>query len=672
MKKLLWFSFFALFFIITGYNMKNLNQELSKPKEHTLIPRKVLFGNPEKMSVRLSSNGQNIAYIAPLNGVLNIYVAESGNIKSATPITNDADRGIRSYFWLYDNTHIAYVKDDGGDENWQLHVVNVKTKEDNIFSPAGVQARIIETSYKSPTEILIGLNERDKAHHDVYRLNILTGKRELVFENEQGFSDFVFDEDYRLRFAAASTSEGGMDYFKAIPLDEPRKYNWESYLSVGLEDVYTTGLMGLTKDGDTLYLLDSRGKDLNTLKALNLTDNTEKVLGEGDKADIGGIMLNRVSGVVEGYSIDYLRTEWTFLNKKIEEHYSHLKSVISGDVSIVSRTLDDSKWIVAEFKDDGPIAYYHYTTGNKELRFLFNHKDDLSKYALAKMQPVEITATDGLILPSYLTEPLNRKGPVPLVVLVHGGPWARDHWGYHPEAQWFANRGYAVLQINFRASTGFGKSFVHKGNKEWGGKMHQDLLDGVKWAVEKGIADPSNVAIYGASYGGYASLWGATNSGDMFKCAVDIVGPSNLQTMLATFPPYWQSFLEITYRQIGDPRTEEGRALLESRSPLTHVDKINIPLLIAQGEKDPRVKQAESEQIIAAMRSKNIPFIYMLFNDEGHGFARPKNRFAFYAVTEQFLAEHLGGEAEAITDEFDDTTLADKHKEELLKKYQSQ
>lgn len=669
MKKLLWFSFFALFFTITGYNMKNSTQDTLTQTDNRLIPRKILFGNPEKMSVRLSSNGEYISYIAPVNGVLNIHVAKANDIKGAVPVTSDTDRGIRSYFWLYDNTHIAYVKDDGGDENWQLHVVNVQTKEDKIFSPKGATAIIFETSYKFPTEILIGLNDRDKSYHDVYRLNVISGKKELLLENDQSFKNFIFDEDYRLRFASISTQQGGTQYFKAIPLDKPRKYNWESYLTINLEDVYTTELAGLTQDGNTLYLLDSRDRNLNVLKAINLQDNSETLIGEGDKADIGGVMVNPVSGKVEAYSINYLRSKWFFLDKKIESHYTHLKTLVEGDISIISRTLDDAKWIVAEFKDDGPIAFYQYNTRDKDLRFLFNHREDLVQYKLAKMQPVEITSRDGLVLPSYLTEPLNRKGPVPLVVLVHGGPWARDYWGYDSEAQWLANRGYAVLQINFRASTGFGKSFIHQGNREWGGRMHTDLLDGVNWAVEQGIADPNKVAIYGGSYGGYAALWGASNSGDVFKCAVDIVGPSNLETLLATFPPYWDTFKEMIYRQIGDPRTEEGRKFLKSRSPLTHVSNINIPVLIAQGEKDPRVKQAESEQIVAAMREKGLPFVYMLFNGEGHGFARPKNRFAFYSVAEQFLAEHLGGESEAITNEFNDTTLTDEHREQILKRY---
>lgn len=646
-----------------GYWMYTKKEKSSVNVE--LIPRKVLFGNPEKSMVRLSPNGHHISYGSPLNGVQNIFVATTDSPNESIPITHDMGRGIRSYFWLYDNQHIVYLKDDGGDENWRIHVVDIQTKEDQIYTPEKVNARIYHVSDKIPTEILIGLNDRDAAYHDVYRLNVLTGEKTLMLQNDQGYRDFVFDEDYRLRFASVTTAEGGTEYFKAIPTEEPRKYNWESFLSYGMEDVYTSGLLGLTHDGNTLYMIDSRGRDLNVLKEINLTDHSEKVLAEAKKAEIGGLIADPQTGIIQAYSVNYLYNEWTFFDKTMEQHYHFIKQTVTGEPALVSRTKDDSKWIIADMKDDGPIGFYIYATADKKLSFLFNHREDLTKYQLAKMKGVVIKARDGLEMPCYVTRPVGVTQATPMIVVVHGGPWARDDWGYDPEAQWLANRGYAVLQINFRSSTGFGKSFTAKGNLEWGRKMHDDLLDGVQWAINEGIADPKNIAIYGGSYGGYAALWGATNSGDVFKCAVDIVGPSNLETLLSSFPSYWASFMEIAYRQIGDPRTKEGKALLKERSPLTHVDKIKIPLLIAQGEKDPRVKQAESDQIVAAMKTKNIPHIYMLFMDEGHGFARPENKFGFYSVTEHFLAEHLGGRVENITTELDQTTLDPTQKEAL-------
>jgi|688.fasta_scaffold08583_10 dipeptidyl aminopeptidase/acylaminoacyl peptidase len=634
-----------------------------------LISREVLFGNPEKTMVRLSSNGQQISYLANFNGVLNIFTAKIEKPHEGAAITNDTGRGIRQYFWLYTNQHIAYLKDDGGDENWRIHVVNISTNEDKIFTPEKVNAQIYHVSDKFPEEILVGLNDRDPAYHDAYRLNILTGEKILILQNDRNFSDFIFDDDYNLRFATITTEGGGAESFKAIPAAEPGKYTWESFMKVGLEDVYTTQPLGLTNDGNILYMLDSRGHDLNVLKEINLITKVETVLAQGKKADIGGVMSHPHTGVIEAYSTNYLCTEWTCLDKEIEVHFNTIKQTLKGEVNVASRTLDDNLWVVADLKDDGPTGYYLYQKAKKALTFLFNQRENLTSHQLAKMEGVVIKARDGLELPSYLTKPINVKGPVPLILLVHGGPVARDDWGYDPEAQWLANRGYAVLQVNYRASTGFGKSFISKGDREWGAKMHEDLLDAVSWAIKEGIADPAKIAIYGGSYGGYAALWGAAHSGDVFKCAVDIVGPSNLQTLMATIPPYWKPFLEQLYQRIGDNRTEEGLALLKERSPLTHVDKIHIPVLIAQGEKDPRVKQAESEQIVAAMKAKNLGYIYMLFMDEGHGFARPENKFAFYAVAERFLADNLGGKFEVMTNEFEKTTLAPEHKTELVARF---
>ncbi len=660
--------------ILTALIASGLGYFMYKKQENhsmntQLIPREILFGNPEKTMVRLSSNGQQISYLANSNDVLNIFTAKIDTPHEGTAITKDTGRGIRQYFWLYTNQHIAYLKDDGGDENWRIHVVNISTNEDKTFTPEKVNAQIYHVSDQFPEEILVGLNDRDPAYHDVYRLNILTGEKTLVLQNDRHFSDFIFDDDYNLRFATITTEGGGAESFKAIPAAEPGKYIWESFMKVGLEDVYTTQALGLTKDGNILYMLDSRGHDLNVLKEINLETKAEKILAQGKKADIGEIMSHPHTGIIEAYSTNYLRTEWSCLDKEIEDHLNTIKQTTKGELGVASRTLDDNLWIVADVRDDGPTGYYLYRKDTKALTFLFNQRENLTSYQLAKMEGVVIKARDGLELPSYLTKPINAMGPVPLILLVHGGPVARDVWRYDPESQWLANRGYAVLQVNYRASTGFGKSFISKGDREWGAKMHEDLLDAVSWAIKEGIADPAKVAIYGGSYGGYAALWGATHSGDVFKCAVDIVGPSNLQTLMATIPPYWKPFLEQLYQRIGDNRTEEGLALLKERSPLTHVDKIYIPVLIAQGEKDPRVKQAESEQIVAAMKAKNLGYIYMLFMDEGHGFARPENKFAFYAVAERFLADNLGGKFEGMTNEFDKTTLAPEHKIELAARF---
>jgi dipeptidyl aminopeptidase/acylaminoacyl peptidase len=665
MKKTL--TFLAIFVIVAAGYWFFKNQKEGETM-NTLIPRSVLFGNPEKNMVKLSSRGEHLAYLANLDGVLNIFVAKVDKPLESKPITKDTGRGIRQYFWLYDNQHIAYVKDDGGDENERIHVVNIATAEDKTFTPEKVKALIYCVSDKFPDEIIIGLNDRNQSYHDVYRLNIKTGEKTLVFQNDREFSDFIFDDDYNLRFTVIATKDGGREYFK-VSTNGKKEYEWESYLKIGSEDVYTTHLLGLTREGNILYMLDSRETDLNVLKEINLETKEEKILAKAEKAEISGTLNHPQTGVVEAFSTNYLRKEWTCLDKELESHLTNIRKTLKGELNVVSRTLDDSLWIIADMRDDGPIGFYIYSKSKKKLTFLFSHREDLNKYKLSKMEGVVIKSRDGLNLPSYITRPIDAKGPVPLVLVVHGGPVARNEWGYRPEVQWLANRGYAVLQVNYRASTGFGKAFINMGNCEWGRKMHEDLLDAVKWAIKEGIADPSKIAIYGGSYGGYAALWGATHSGDVFKCSVDIVGPSNLQTLLDTVPPYWASYQEMLYRRIGDPRTNEGKELLIERSPLTHVDKIKIPVLIAQGEKDPRVKQAESEQIVAAMKAKNLPYIYMLFMDEGHGFARPENKFAFYGVAEKFLADNLGGRFEKLTDELDKTTLCPEHKAGLAARF---
>ncbi len=658
--------------IISGLGYLIYKKQENQSMNVQLIPREILFSNPERINVKLSPNGQHLSYLANLDGVQNIFIATTDKPKESAPITKDTARGIRQYFWLYDNQHVAYLKDGGGDENWCLHIVNIPTKEDVIHTPEKIKAIVYHVSPKFPEEILIGINERSKAYHDVYRLNIRTGEKTLILQNDQKFSDFIFDDDYNLRFATLTTDEGGVEYFKALSVDKTGKYTWESFMKIGIEDAYippllagSTRLLGLTRDGKVLYMLDSRGHDLNTLKSINLDTKVETILAEGKKADIEDAMFDPSTGIVQAYSIYYLHETWAYLDKEIELHLNTIKQTLKGEVNVVSRTLDDSLWVVADMKDDGPIGYYLYNKNNKTLTFLFNHRDNLNKYKLAKMEGVVVKARDGLELPCYITKPVGANGAVPLVLVVHGGPWRRDKWGFISEVQWLANRGYAVLQVNFRASIGFGKAFINKGNLEWGSKMHEDLLDAVIWAVKEGIADPEKIAIYGGSYGGYSALWGATQSGNVFKCAVDIVGPSNLQTLLANFPADWASSMEQWYRRVGDPRTVEGNALLKERSPLTHVDKIQIPILIAQGEKDPRVTQNESEQIVAVMKEKNLPFIYMLFMDEGHGFARPENKFAFYGIAERFLSNNLGGEFQNLTNELDKSTLISEHKAEL-------
>jgi dipeptidyl aminopeptidase/acylaminoacyl peptidase len=396
-----------------------------------------------------------------------------------------------------------------------------------------------------------------------------------------------------------------------------------------------------------MYLLDSRGANAAQLAAVDLESNAHDVLAGDERYDVSEVLINPDTYEIEAVAIEKDRTEWTVLDDSVLEDFEAIEKLSRGDFAVVSRDRADERWLVAFTVDEGGASYYSYDRKAREGTHLFDARPELAEYTLARMEPVSFTARDGLTIEGYLTLPPSPDGGrknLPVVLNVHGGPWARDGWGYDPEAQWLANRGYACLQVNYRGSTGYGKAFLNAGNKEWGARMHDDLVDAVSWVVSEGIADPERVAIFGGSYGGYAALVGATFTPELFRCAVDIVGPSNLVTLINSIPPYWSTLREIFHTRVGNPETEEE--FLKSRSPLSFVDRIRAPVLIAQGANDPRVKQAESEQIVAAMKEKGIDHEYLLFEDEGHGFARPENRLKFYATAERFLAKHLGGRAE--------------------------
>jgi len=394
-----------------------------------------------------------------------------------------------------------------------------------------------------------------------------------------------------------------------------------------------------------MYLRDSREANAARLVALDLATGDTDILVEDARYDVADVMVHPDTHEAQAAAVERARAEWTVLDDSIRDDFEAIRGLARGDFGVASRDRADENWIVGFTADDGGASYYAYDREKKSGEHLFDARPSLAEYTLARMEPISFTTRDGLTMEGYLTLPPdeNREN-LPMVLDVHGGPWARDGWGYDPEAQWFANRGYACLQVNYRGSTGYGKEFLNAGNKEWGAKMHDDLVDAVRWAVDEGVADPEHVAIFGGSYGGYAALAGATFTPDLFRCAVDIVGPSNLITLINSIPPYWEPLKAIFTERVGDPETEEE--FLKSRSPLFSVDRIGIPMLIAQGANDPRVKQAESEQIVAAMKEKDIAHEYLLFEDEGHGFARPENRLKFYAAAEKFLAQHLGGRVE--------------------------
>ena len=627
-----------------------------------LIARDALFGNPERANVQISPDGKYLSWVAAVDGVLNVWVAPADNPSQARAVTQDKARGIRSYFWSYQPDTLLYLRDSGGDEDFHLYAVDLKTGQAKDLTPfPKTTAQVAGVSPKHPGTILVGMNDRDAQWHDIYKVDLASGNRTLLEKNDAQIAGYIADADYTLKYAQRSRPDGGADVLR-------RSANgaWEKFDDIPFEDVLTTSPGGLTLDGKTLYFTDSRGRNTAALFAIDVASGKRSLVLEDARADVGGTLADPATGKVQAVSVDYLRDEWKVVDPAIRADLEKLEAIGPGDVSVNTRTLDDKTWIVAYSAAEAPLVYYRYDRGAGTLTKLFSARPKLEGKPLVPQWPVEIASRDNKTLVSYLTLPrsadANNDGkadaPVPLVLLVHGGPWARDSYGYGGYNQWLANRGYAVLSVNFRGSTGFGKDFTNAGNGEWAGKMHDDLIDAVQWAVKQGVTTQDQVAIMGGSYGGYATLAGLTFTPDAFACGVDIVGPSNLNTLLSTVPPYWASFFEQLAKRMGDPRTDAGKKWLTERSPLTRADQIKKPLLIGQGANDPRVKQAESDQIVKAMQAKNIPVTYVLFPDEGHGFARPENNKAFNAVTEGFLAQCLGGRAEPIGKDFTGSSIS--------------
>ncbi|MFC5742194.1 S9 family peptidase [Dyella tabacisoli] len=618
-----------------------------------LIERTVLFGNPSQVGGKLSPDGKWLAWIAPRDGVLNVWVAPINQPTQGHPLTVENKRPIREYFWSPDSSSILYVNDKGGDENFLLYKAEVKSGKQQTLTPfEKTRVLVLGTSQSIKDRILIGVNNRDPRWHDVYSVNLNSGQLSKVFENTGDYANFVADDTLTLRLAQKSRTDGGTDFFRF----KDDKVEAEPFASVGLDDSQTTTPAGFTYDGKTLYWLDSRGRDTAALVAQDVASGTTAVLAENPRADVGEVLLDPKTGKAQAYSVDYLKTEWSAIDPAIAGDLSFLKSQLKGNIWITSRTDADDRWTVIVDPVTAPGTTYLYDRAAKKLTRLFVSRPELAKATLAPMYPQEIRTRDGLTEVSYLTlppgsdykHPGQPDHPLPMVLFVHGGPWARDSYGYNGYHQWLANRGYAVLSVNYRGSTGFGKKYISAGDLQWGAKMHDDLLDAVQWAVKNQVTEPDKVAIMGGSYGGYATLVGVSFTPDAFACGVDIVGPSNLATLLKTIPPYWEAGKVQFYKRMGDPTTAAGRQLLHDRSPLFKADAIKKPLLIGQGANDPRVNQAESDQIVKAMQARNIPVTYVLFPDEGHGFARPENSVAFNAVAEQFLGKCLGGRMEPI------------------------
>ncbi len=620
--------------------------------EVPLIERAKLFGNPTRTGARISPDGQWLSWIAPRDGVLNVWVAPLGDPSKARPLTAETQRPIRLSFWAPDSKTVLFINDKGGDENYLLYGVDVASGAQKSYTPfEKTRARVLAISPLVKDRILVGVNNRDPRFHDVHSLNLASGQLTLVLKNE-GYGGFIADAQLKLRLAQKSRPGGGTDYFRVVD----GKVESAAFAQVGLEDGLTTQPLGFTHDGATLYWADSRGRNTAALVAQDVASGKATVVAQDPRADIDDAVFDSDTGRAIAFSTNYLKAEYRALEPALETDLALLGRQIQGSFTIVSRNDANDKWLLNVDPVSAPVSTWLFDRKAKTLSQLFVTRPELEGAPLVPMQALELKTRDGLTMVSYLTLPkaVDPSGsgkatkPVPMVLLVHGGPWARDTYGFDRIHQWLANRGYAVLSPNFRGSTGFGKGYISAADQQWGRKMHDDLLDAVAWAVKEGITTKDKVAIMGGSYGGYATLAGLAFTPKEFACGVDIVGPSNLFTLLKTVPPYWEDFKQQFYRRIGNPETEDGRALLKERSPLNFAHQIERPLLIGQGANDPRVNVAESDQIVDAMKARNIPVSYVVFPDEGHGFARPVNNIAFFAVTENFLGRCLGGRSEPI------------------------
>jgi dipeptidyl aminopeptidase/acylaminoacyl peptidase len=612
-----------------------------------LISRDILFGNPERASPKLSPDGRRLAWVAPdKKNVLQVWVKTVGKDDDKI-VTADKKRGIRQYRWAEDNRTLLYLQDNDGDENFHVYGVDLASGNVRDFTPfQGVQANVTDLNRDFPDEVLIEANIRNRELMDVHRLNLKTGALTLDTENPGDVAGWGTDAKFQGRAAQAQTPDGGTE----IRVRNDVKASWKSLLKVGPDEILD--FEDFSRDGTSAYLKTSIGSDTARLVERNLATGAEKVLAVSPEVDAGDVVIHPRTHVVQAVSFAPGRATWKVLDPSVQADFDAISKLHSGDFTIVNRTSADDAWLVAFTSDRGPVTWYKWDRAAKKGTLLFSAQPKLEGLALAEMKPVVIKSRDGLVLNSYLTLPVGLAPKnLPMVLFVHGGPWGRDTWGYSSYAQWFANRGYAVLQTNYRASTGYGKKFLNAGNRQWGLKMHDDLIDAVDWAIKQGIADPTKVAIMGGSYGGYAALAAVTFTPEKFACSVDIVGPSNLKTLIASIPPYWKPLratFDVRMGNVDDPKDAE---LVKNASPLFKSDKIVRPLLIGQGANDPRVNVKESEQIVDAIEKNKGSVTYVVYSDEGHGFARPENRVDFNARSERFLAACLGGRFEPMEGE---------------------
>ena len=635
-----------------------------------LFPRQAFFGNPTKFQGRISPDGQWLSWLAPRDGVMNIWVAPADDPGSAVPVTADTGRGIPVHYWSPDSERLLYTQDKGGNENHHVYSVSRNGGEAVDLTPVAddVRAIIMAISRDRPKTVLVGLNERNPQLFDLYEINIATGERTLSAENP-GYAGWEVDHELKPRLGWRTQPDGSRDL---VRLDEEGETQLARF---GPQDVMTSGVISFDGSNRYAYLIDSRDRDLAALMRLDVSTGETTLVAEAEDADISDVLIDPVTRNIRAVATEHLRVQWQGLDDEARATLADITAQIEGDLSFVTASADGQMLVIASTTATRSTVYHLYDRKAGKAAEMFVSRAALADAQLREMHPTVIASRDGLSLVSYLTLPAGSdengdgvpEAPVPMVLYVHGGPWARDSYGYNTVHQWLSDRGYAVLSVNYRGSTGFGKAFINAAKGEFAGKMHDDLIDAVRWAVDEGVTTAEQVAIMGGSYGGYATLVGVTFTPDTFACGVDIVGPSSLITLIESFPDYWRPSLESNwYAFVGDPADEEARADMINRSPISRVADIKVPLLIGQGENDPRVTKAESDQIVDAMRTRNLPVTYLNYPDEGHGFARPENRMSFFATTEAFLSKCLGGRYEPIGDDFEGSSVQVLHGAEYV------
>ena len=612
--------------------------EFPKQKER-LIPLEDFFRNPEKMGFKISPNGEHLSFLMPWQHRLNIYIQKIGQ-DQAIRITESTQRDITDYLWANDQ-RLVYLMDRNGDENFHAYGVNLDGSDFKEFTPfENVRVQIIDELEDSPEEILIGMNRRNPKVFDAYRLNVFTGELKLVGENPGSISTWLPDNVGRVRAAVASDGINDTLLFRPTENDPFR-----TVVTTNFKDALIP--LAFTFDNQYLYVSSNLGRDKQAIYRYDVINGKLlDLIYEHTGVDVDTLLRSKARKIITGVSFSTDKRHYFFFDKtrqKMQENLERLLpgyEIVAGDGELNLVNRDETRVIVRTSSDKSVGAYYLYNRVNGELKKLAEICPWLKETELADVRPIQYQSRDGLTIHAYLTLPRGVKPKnLPVVIHPHGGPWNRDSWSYNPEVQFLANRGLAILQMNFRGSTGYGKAFWQAGFKQWGHTMQDDISDGVRALIQEGIADPRRVGIYGGSYGGYATLAGLTFTPDLYACGVDYVGPSNLFTLLASFPPYWGLELQRFYEMIGDPM--QDKALLTEISPLFQADKIKAPLLVAQGAHDPRVKKAESDQIVAALKKRGVNVVYMVKDNEGHGFQNEENRFDFYRAMEAFFEKYL-------------------------------